>query len=208
MSEPPQEVLDDPLIAFFDTSAMSAEEYEALLDELSDLIGERVTTRRIAYLLGRGEQQISKMKNKKQGLDGFPVDVRLLLRLIEGSLRRAQAQFYDVRRAEEYIDPDPPRRKGDWQGRYCLTRYGMLNGNGTVFPRRTLMRIERNYGGLTLERVETCWRCGSVHVSSISRVDESGVALLTEDFRPEVIYEGRPPDWPVVNHKTPEVLQA
>lgn len=84
----------DPLADLFDTSEMDAEEFDEILAAMTDVVGYRVTSRRLASLLGRHEQQLSRMKTGKYD---YPPEVRLLLRLIRDRLEQWESQNVAVK---------------------------------------------------------------------------------------------------------------
>jgi len=81
-------------------------------------------------------------------------------------------------------ESDRPRLKGDWRGRYVLSRRPLETRGGAIFPAGTVFLVERNHGGLNLEKVTPCQECQSMHRVRITKIPERDVRLLREDFDP------------------------
>jgi hypothetical protein len=77
------------------------------------------------------------------------------------------------------------KRKRDWEGRYVKLLREFESQGGNIFPVGTVMRVDRNFGGLHLSRVACCERCRHLHRDRIKGISEYAVELLPADYSPD-----------------------
>lgn len=79
-----------------------------------------------------------------------------------------------------------PRLKSDWRNRYVKLKRAVKTGGGTIFDAGEIMRVYKNHGGLSLERLYRCPTCARSSIQSITGVSERDVELLPLDYVPLV----------------------
>lgn len=86
---------------------------------------------------------------------------------------------------------EKPRLKKDWVGRRVSLLRRVVTKGGVIFEPGTVMVVERNFGGLTLEREILCEACASRWKGGVVGVPERDVEILPgmEDLAPFVVDE-------------------
>lgn len=74
-----------------------------------------------------------------------------------------------------------PKLKRDWKGRKVRLLRKVETRGGDIFPVGAVMTVYRNHGGLTLDYVSTCERCGLGKRFTIKGISESAVELLPKE---------------------------
>ena len=82
--------------------------------------------------------------------------------------------------------------KREWAGRFVRMKRRIEAKSGKIFGAGAVMKVLRNYGGLELTAPTVCPSCGLGDRHFITKVPESDVVLLDDDFeppmsRPEVV---------------------
>lgn len=75
--------------------------------------------------------------------------------------------------------------KRDWEGRYVRLKVDLQTNGGDMFKIGDVMKVRRNYGGLSLVKVVICKDCLHKHLGSIRSVHECRVTLLPKDYFPD-----------------------
>ncbi len=84
-------------------------------------------------------------------------------------------------------DPEIPKLKRDWVGRYVRLRHQKQTAGGEIFEAGEVMRVYRNYGGLWLEALFECTECARRVRGRIKKVQEYDVELIPPGFTPATV---------------------
>lgn len=82
-------------------------------------------------------------------------------------------------------DPNVPRLKRDWEGRYVNLNREIMTRGGIIFEKGEVMKVTRNYRGLHLEAIKTCKHCSRRRKETVTEIPEYSVTLLPIEFKPE-----------------------